>query len=233
MLNSLLIGFIASVVSWAQPYAHKNNQILSTEQTVCLTEAEYFESRGEGTEGIAAVAYIILNRALTRNKSICEVIHEKGQFSYYNPNHKRNVKEIDAWIISTFIAVYAQLGVIQNPIGNATMFTASKMSTWLTDARYSTRINGHYFYIEKKYDTGKITFPETKSMVPLLRISVPCLLRDRICDPLYDTANITIDSDLISMMYLHNNQDFVQPVAIHHLQRPVNNSDRKRSHRAL
>ena len=151
MLDYLLAGFIALTVHWAQPYALQNEHIILTAQTKCLTEAIYYESRNEDTIGMAAVAYVVLNRTTTRDKSICEVVHQRSQFSFYKPNIKLHPQEPEAWIKATYIAIYTQLGVITNPIGNATMFSESMMASWDADAVFSKKIKHHYFYTEKFY----------------------------------------------------------------------------------
>ena len=50
----------------------------------CLTEALYFEARGEGRSGQRAVAEVILNRVDSRTfpNSVCGVVHQRGQFTY-------------------------------------------------------------------------------------------------------------------------------------------------------
>ena len=200
MLDSLLAGFVAAVVSWAQPYATQHNRTLSIEQTMCLAEAEYFESRGEGSVGMTAVAYTVLNRTVSRDKTICGAIHERGQFSYYSPHHKRHPHEIALWMDATFTAVYAQLGVIDNPIDNATMFSESRMSSWLDDARFLKRINHHYFYVMRRDQGLPLLYPKPVATVPLSRMHVDCLLLDPQCDPLYRRAGLSVDSRLIDLL---------------------------------
>lgn len=50
----------------------------------CLSEALYFEARGESKEGIIAVGNVILNRVKDPKypNTICKVINQKNQFSY-------------------------------------------------------------------------------------------------------------------------------------------------------
>jgi spore germination cell wall hydrolase CwlJ-like protein len=51
----------------------------------CMTEAVYFEARGESEEGQKAVIEVILNRVDNLQKypnTICGVIKQKSQFSY-------------------------------------------------------------------------------------------------------------------------------------------------------
>ena len=50
----------------------------------CLALAIFSEARGEPTLGQEAVAHVIMNRAEILNMQVCEVVVEKGQFSW-NP----------------------------------------------------------------------------------------------------------------------------------------------------
>ena len=204
MLDSLLIGFVTAVITWAQPYAVEHGLKLSVEQTTCLTEAEYFESRGEGNEGIVAVAYTALNRTKTRHISICDAIHEHSQFSYYNPHHKRPIREVNEWITSTFIAVYAQLGLLKNPINNATMYNSTKMSSWLDDAYYTTRINHHFFYQEKKVQTDQPLYPTQSAALRASRLTIGCMIAEPRCDPLYQKGGLVLGDRLLSLISKDN-----------------------------
>ncbi len=58
----------------------------STEQEInCLVEAVYFESRDENVGGQLAVAFVVMNRVKDKRwpSSVCGVVHQKNQFSYY------------------------------------------------------------------------------------------------------------------------------------------------------
>ena len=55
----------------------------------CLTEAMYYEARGEPPEGILSVAHVILNRVKSKRypNTVCKVVHQQlvegiWQFSY-------------------------------------------------------------------------------------------------------------------------------------------------------
>lgn len=56
------------------------------QQVQCLTEALWYEARGETKEGLKAVASVILNRSNSKQfkGSICDVVHQRKQFSYRN-----------------------------------------------------------------------------------------------------------------------------------------------------
>jgi spore germination cell wall hydrolase CwlJ-like protein len=66
--------------------AHSNDSTRTeSHQVHCLAEAVFHEARGESIEGQAAVARVVMNRTRypkTFGKSICEVVYQKGQFSW-------------------------------------------------------------------------------------------------------------------------------------------------------
>src|SRR4051812_12518522 len=58
---------------------------LDRKELSCLQRALYFEARGEGMLGQAAVAHVALNRVNSRptRTTICDVVTEAGQFAPY------------------------------------------------------------------------------------------------------------------------------------------------------
>lgn len=63
----------------------------------CLTVAIYQEARGESQRGMQAVAQVILNRKNSGKypPSVCNVVTQKNQFSWYNKN-QRDIKKLKA-----------------------------------------------------------------------------------------------------------------------------------------
>lgn len=59
---------------------------------ICLALAIFYEARGEPELGQIAVAQVILNRAEIRDMSACDVLVEKGQFSF---KPEKYVKKVD------------------------------------------------------------------------------------------------------------------------------------------
>jgi len=55
-----------------------------TQEHKCLSEALYFEARGESKEGVFAVGNVILNRVKSDKhpNTICKVVQAPNQFSY-------------------------------------------------------------------------------------------------------------------------------------------------------
>lgn len=61
---------------------------------VCLAANIYFEARGESLLGQQAVAQVTLNRSRDRNKSVCEVVTQKHQFSWTTGKIKQDKRGV-------------------------------------------------------------------------------------------------------------------------------------------
>ena len=77
-LAAVLAAFFATAASAAAEDAPSERAL------ACLAEAVYYEARGEPTQGRAAVAYVVLNRAESGifPRTPCAVVAEGCQFSY-------------------------------------------------------------------------------------------------------------------------------------------------------
>ena len=75
----------------------------------CLAVTLYHEARGEGIEGMRAVATVILNRVRTPGRwgdHICEVV-DPNNFTYYEDRERwitPPVLEYDAWVMALDVA---------------------------------------------------------------------------------------------------------------------------------
>lgn len=72
--------------------------VLNKQEHKCLTEAVYYEARNDTEKGQEAVADVVLNRVehKAHPNSVCEVVYQKGQFSW--SKNKPAVKEKEAWV---------------------------------------------------------------------------------------------------------------------------------------
>ena len=73
------------------------NEYYTEQEVDCITEAVYFEARGESVRGHKAVIEIILNRVdnqLDYPNKVCDVIYQKNQFSYRLYDLKVNNKQL-------------------------------------------------------------------------------------------------------------------------------------------
>ena len=81
--------------------------LFASSQIDCLTEALYFEARGSSYADQAGVADVILNRVESSKypNSICEVVHQYKQFSYYWDGKSDRMRNLDAKESARLLAV--------------------------------------------------------------------------------------------------------------------------------
>lgn len=114
----------------------------------CLAEALYFEARGEGRKGQAAVAEVILNRVDSRRfpSTICGVVNQRAQFSY-TIGGKKPIRNRKAYARVHAVAKAALEGGPRNLTGGATYFhTPSVRPKWASRFQRTVRIGQHIFY---------------------------------------------------------------------------------------
>jgi len=150
MINPIAL-VLATLISLTGNYT--TNHKLNVQQSYCLAEAVYFESRGEPLEGQIAVAHVILNRAKASKTTICQVVHAKHQFTFYS-NKSRQVREAMSWKLAAEVAVYSQLGWFSNPVKNANMFNTGVNTQWKHVVKIRT-IGHHSFYARLTTDSHK------------------------------------------------------------------------------
>ncbi len=118
----------------------------------CLSEAVYFEARGESSAGQAAVAQVVLNRA--RNpaypKSVCAVVYQAAarggcQFSFVCDGAMARPLEPIAWRRARRVATRALEGYVMTAVGRALNFHAADVTTAETGAPVA-RLGGHVFF---------------------------------------------------------------------------------------
>ena len=120
----------------------------------CLTQAVYYEARGEGSAGEAAVAQVVLNR--TRHpafpKTICGVVFqgagESGcQFSFACDGSVNRRVETVAWRRAEHVAARALDGFVMAEVGNATHFHVASLSpNWGPGLLRIAQVGAHVFY---------------------------------------------------------------------------------------
>ncbi len=125
------------------------------EEWLCLTEALYFEARGEKIPGIFAVAEVILNRRDSKKfpNTACNVIsqgsHRKNacQFSYKCDGHKEVYREKKAKELVAKIAQIVLEDRAPRLTGGATFYHANTVRPrWARSFRRTATIGKHYFY---------------------------------------------------------------------------------------
>ncbi len=131
MLKKLLFSF-AIILSM---------QNVTAKETECLATAIYHEANAESVKGQIAVANVIMNRVESKDfpNSVCGVISQKGQFSWYSKTkHKYSDK--------TLAIARKMLNNRQDNTNGALFFHSGKNPYWTRKMKFVTKIGGHKFY---------------------------------------------------------------------------------------
>lgn len=121
----------------------------------CLSEALYFEARGESVKGQFAVAEVILNRVKSSKfpSSVCSVVNQgtgklhRCQFSYTCDGHPENIREPSAYRNVGKIARALLDGAPRNLTVGATYYhNHTVRPRWSRVFTRTASIDGHYFY---------------------------------------------------------------------------------------
>ncbi|MGB8621235.1 MAG: cell wall hydrolase [Paracoccaceae bacterium] len=124
-------------------------------QFKCLSEALYFEARGENVKGQFAVAEVIMNRVASPNfpDSVCDVIHQgtgrryQCQFTYTCDGNKEVIAEKDAYDRVSKVARLMLDGAPRNLTGGATYYhTRAVNPRWSRVFLRTAAIGRHLFY---------------------------------------------------------------------------------------
>lgn len=134
-------------------------QALDPEQVLCLAMNVYFEARGESLTGKIAVAQVTMNRVnLSTKRSVCSIVKEDSQFSWYNSRQVPTVvlysrqgeiieKNLAAWTESQMVAVTVMTMKTQDVTQGATHFYNPKKArpVWRTRFPVVAEIGNHLF----------------------------------------------------------------------------------------
>jgi spore germination cell wall hydrolase CwlJ-like protein len=119
----------------------------------CLTEAIYFEARGESLQGQIAVAEVILNRVDSPlyPRTVCAVVTQRGsggcQFSYICDGRTDRMRETEAADLAGRIARAMLDGAPRVLTEGATSFhTRSVRPGWSRRYVQTASIGAHLFY---------------------------------------------------------------------------------------
>jgi hypothetical protein len=131
---------------------------VSAQEQKCLTDAVYFEARGETQAGQAAVAQVVLNRVRSRHypNTICGVVYQnqdmlnRCQFSFACDGAAERVVDRRSWARAVDVARKVLLGrepSVVAEVANATHYHATSVSpVWAGEMRRVDTIGSHIFY---------------------------------------------------------------------------------------
>ncbi len=132
-----------------------NGALDASRDLECLTQAVYYEARGETPDGQAAVAQVVLNRARhpAFPKSVCGVVFQGAytgrtcQFSFACDGSMRRGREPGAWRRAQKVASRALSGFVMSSVGNATHFHTTGVSPgWGPRLIRVGQVGLHVFY---------------------------------------------------------------------------------------
>jgi spore germination cell wall hydrolase CwlJ-like protein len=113
----------------------------------CLTDAVYFEARGEPTAGQAAVALVIMNRVADPAfpDDACSVIRQPGQFSF-KPGP---IDDPEAYQRAADVAILVAAHWVTDFTNGSIYYANPKRAThrkWLRSLHRIMQIGEHVFY---------------------------------------------------------------------------------------
>ncbi|WP_334161976.1 cell wall hydrolase [Phenylobacterium sp.] len=135
--------------------AEPTSGIDASRELECLTQAVYFEARGESPRGQAAVAQVVLNRVKhpAFPKTVCGVVFQGShrrtgcQFSFACDGSMRGRREASAWDRARKVAARALSGRLLGDVGSATHFHTTAVSpAWGPQMRQVAQVGMHVFY---------------------------------------------------------------------------------------
>lgn len=151
---NLTQGGLSGPETGAQPFRMANAMDASRELD-CLTQAAYYEARGEGRDGMQAVTQVVLNRVRHSAfpMSVCGVVYQGAgrrtgcQFSFTCNGAMRGPVNRAAWDRARDVASSALSGAVFAPVGNATHFhTTAVAPVWRHSLVKVGQIGQHLFY---------------------------------------------------------------------------------------
>ena len=125
------------------------------QQWECMTQALYFEARGESVTGQFAVAEVIMNRVKSPRfpDSICGVVHQGSgkryecQFTFWCDGQAEVFSEKNAYDEVGKVAKIVMSGIDLNLTGGATYYhTRSVAPKWSKIFQRTATIGYHHFY---------------------------------------------------------------------------------------
>jgi spore germination cell wall hydrolase CwlJ-like protein len=143
-----ILLLLAAVASHVQQV--KAEQASERAERSCLTQALYYEARGEGERGEEAVAEVILHRVQSRRypNSICGVVYEPHQFSFVDDGSRTRARDPDAWGAAKRLAGRIMHDGVEASLTRGAMFyhTVDVQPEWSASFVRTVKIGRHIFY---------------------------------------------------------------------------------------
>jgi spore germination cell wall hydrolase CwlJ-like protein len=115
----------------------------------CLSLAVYFEARSEPVAGQVAVAQVVLNRVESPRfpDTVCEVVYQYRQFSFYWDGKSDRPKEAGAWENAQLIASAVMAGSQHATLAGVLHYHADYVQPrWAEQMAHVATYGEHHFY---------------------------------------------------------------------------------------
>lgn len=116
----------------------------------CLATVLWHESRGESVKGQLAVASVVLNRAIKKNTTVCNVMSHSKQFSWYANKPELLDKSILWKQLYLAEGAYAKFAVGKHDTtrGASHFVTKNTHNYWTRKLKHVATIGNHKLYKE-------------------------------------------------------------------------------------
>jgi spore germination cell wall hydrolase CwlJ-like protein len=122
------------------------------EQRQCMALNMYWEARGEGTDGMIAVGWTVLNRMRSRRfpTTPCEVVYQGGtrrgcEFSWWCDGRSDRPRDARSWRLALLLAERMLMSPPPDPTGGSLYYHSTSVRPGWSHDR-TTRIGRHVFY---------------------------------------------------------------------------------------
>jgi hypothetical protein len=166
-LDTSVVGQTPQAIPIADPVAPTTRIAVSSSRAAqghdldCLSEAVYYEARGESAAGQAAVAQVVLNRAHdpAYPKGVCAVVFQPAsdggcQFSFVCDGAMARPLEPAAWRRARMVAARALQGYVMTAVGRALNFHAADASADAAAGTPVARLGNHVFFVAAPHPFG-------------------------------------------------------------------------------
>ena len=122
------------------------------EQQQCMALNMYWEARGEGTDGMIAVGWTVLNRMRSGRfpTTPCEVVYQGGtrrgcEFSWWCDGRGDRPRDARSWRLALLLAERMLMSPPRDPTGGSLYYHSTSVQPGWSHDR-TTRIGRHVFY---------------------------------------------------------------------------------------
>lgn len=132
----------------------KQQEISCRQSKECskMAEAAYYEARGEGWNGMKAVANVIKNRVESSKfkNSVIDVVNRPWQFSYVHEIGNKVPRDVHSYKKALVISHRVLTGKVEDNTMGSTHYLApkklKKLPRWANEYQRTVAINNHVFF---------------------------------------------------------------------------------------